>query len=177
MFCELSPLYADWGNDYFMGELVVREGCLRVVGDEDINDPRPAPSFLLVWPEGFTLVEVEDGSTVIEDTTGAIVARVGNDVRFSGWRARSESGFGGGLARSLPDECVGPYFVVGDDVTVVGPDEPETVSIPGSTLFFPRRKTLRSVWVRETPAVGYSEPMELFVENDCMTYWYNSIIS
>ena len=49
-----EPLATDWGDDHFMGELVVRDGCLRVVGDTDINDPRPPPSFLLVWPAGFS---------------------------------------------------------------------------------------------------------------------------
>ena len=53
-------------------------------------------------------------------------------------------------------------------MTAVGPDEQETVTTPGSELFFPRRITERSVWARATPDVGYSEPMVLFAENDCL---------
>ena len=72
-----EQLPTDWGRvgDHIMVDLVVENGCLRAKG--------PSPSYLLIWPEGFTMNRV-DGSIHVSDRGDGAVALVGDTVRFSG---------------------------------------------------------------------------------------------
>jgi hypothetical protein len=49
-----APLGTDSGGEYFAGQLVLSQGCLRAeVPSNDAINPRP--SWLLIWPSAFTL--------------------------------------------------------------------------------------------------------------------------
>ncbi len=153
------------------GELIVVDGCLRVrrYPDPTYPDQNPVP-LLLVWPENFTLTTKGD-STQIINGAGLIAARVGDDVRFSGHGICSEGWCGItdigeiDLLQPLPEGCPGPYWIVGEEVSSVGPDEPTVVSIPGSTLFFPRQKSIKAAGVeRMTALIGG----ELLLDGDCL---------
>ncbi len=76
-----EPLRTDRGGEYFFGELFVRDGCLRL-DYSDVNFPNY--TLLPVWPAGFS-VNVQDSSIRVIDSTGLIVAHVGDKVRFSGY--------------------------------------------------------------------------------------------
>ncbi len=152
-----EPLSTDWGRgDHIMVDLVVEDGCLRTQG--------PSPSYLLIWPDGFT-----QSDDRISDRSGAFVARVGDKARFSGRPIRPNSDHAHEIANSVPEKCTGPYYLVGDDVTAIGPDEPEVVSVPGSSLYFPRRKTQKTTsWVVEDTLELASEPLGLILDKDCL---------
>ena len=182
-----EPLRTDRGNEYFFGELIARDGCLRLDYGTGYFE---GLTLLLVWPPGFS-VSVEDGPVRVIDTAGSMVAKLGDDVRFSG-RAIGESvrpvykdepGPDQPQARlrwreelkewqqveqewqqRLSVDCPGPFLMVGDEVTVVGPDEPTVISIPGSTLFFPRRKSIRG------PRASHllANTSELVLDGDCL---------
>ena len=183
-----EPLRTDRGNEYFFGELIARDGCLRL--DYGGTGYSEGLTLLLVWPPGFS-VSVEDGPVRVIDTAGSMVAKLGDDVRFSG-RAIGESvrpvykdepGPDQPQARlrwreelkewqqveqewqqRLSVDCPGPFLMVGDEVTVVGPDEPTAISIPGSTLFFPRRKSIKGPRIAHTLA-GTGE---VVLAGDCL---------
>ena len=142
----------------------MEDGCLRGLG-HDLN--RPNPSYLLVWPVGFEMHR--EGDVVgVKDETGTVVASVGEEVRLSGRIIHSDSDHARRIEESVSAECVEPYYMVGDDVTVVGPDEPTELDMPNSDVAFQRRET----WQRSTrvavPAVGYTGPGEMVMEGDCL---------
>ncbi len=185
-----EPLRTDRGNEYFFGKLVVRDGCLRL--DYGGTGYFEGLTLLLVWPSGFS-VSVEDGSVRLIDTAGLIAANLGDDIRFSG-RAIGESVWPLYAEEPGPDQpqgrlrwreqlkewqqveqdwqqrlsvdCPGPFLMVGDEVTVVGSDEPTVISIPGSTLFFPRRNSVRGPKASHTlEGTG-----ELVLDGDCLRF-------
>ncbi len=90
------------------GTLVEDAGCLYVVA-EDLGG-----RYLPIWPSDFSAT-VENGGARIHDSSGAVVARVGDWVRLSG----------GETGDRLPDgvtgigECIGPYWLVGNEVSGV----------------------------------------------------------
>ena len=163
------PLPTDWGLGHVKVELAMEDGCLRGLG-HDLNEPNP--SYLLVWPVGFELYK-EGDSLGVRDRTGAVVVSVGEEVRVSGRVISSDSDHARRIEESVPAECVGPYYMVGDDVTVIGPDEQTELTIPNSDLVFQRRET----WQRSTrvavPAVGYTGPGEMVMEGDCLLMIWN----
>ena len=154
------------------GELIVVDGCLRLRRYPDPNYPDPDQnpvSLLLIWPENFTLTTKSDSVQII-DGAGLIAARVGDDVRFSGHGVCSEGWCGItdigeiDLRQPLPEGCPGPYWIVGEEVSAVDPDEPTVVSIPGSTLFFPRQKSVKGPRAVMTALNGG----ELILDGDCL---------
>ena len=150
----------NWGTDYIFGELEVVDGCLRLPYADPSYSEYAREGVLIVWPAGFRLNRDAVPVQVINGN-GLIVARVGDSVRISGawskkprpdWRPVESVGTGTErdevpdtetLARELPVECPGPYWVVGDEVSALGFDEPLELSVPGSTVYFPRQKTVR----------------------------------
>ena len=159
------PLPTDWGLGHVKVKLAMEDGCLRGLGHSR-NEPNP--SYLLVWPVGFELYE-EGGVVSVRDRTGAIAASVGEEVRLSGRVIQTDSDHARRIEESVPSECADPYyFMVGDDVTVVGSDEPTELSVPNSDVVFRRRET----WQRSTrvavPAVGFTGPGEMVMEGDCL---------
>ena len=154
------PPTTNWGTDYIFGELMLIDGCLRLPYTDPSYSEYAREGVLIVWPAGFRLnrdavpVQIINGS-------GLIVARIGDSVRVSGawskdplpdWWPVESVGSGTKrdevpdtetLARELPVECPGPYWIVGDEVSALGLDEPLELSVPGSTVYFPRQKTVR----------------------------------
>ena len=165
-----EPLPTDWGfKGHIMARLAVEDGCLRAVGAPSPNDPdSPPPSYLLIWPKGYTLAQ-EGDSVQVRSWNGIIVARVDDAVRFSGRLVGRESDLARSFANSVAKGCPGPYYLVGDDVTIIGPDEPEVVVLPGYPLHFQRRKTSMHRSGTAYPLVGFgSAPSKLLLEGDCL---------
>ena len=131
------PLPTDWGLGHVKIKLVMEDSCLRGLG-HDLNEPNP--SYLLVWPDGFELYR-EDDTVSVKDRTGAVAVSVGEEVRLSGRVMQADSDHARRIAESVPAECAGTHFMIGDDVTVIGPDEPTELSMPNSDVVFRRRAT------------------------------------
>ena len=128
------------------GKLNVVDGCLYV------DDSNSDTSYLLVWPPDFTL-SIDADAVLLFNGAGAVVARVGEEVRFSGGEVKSVRYLDEHVRQSLPSDCPGPYWIVGD---VIGPAEPP--------VFFIRQEPavgLRVVWDAEL--IG-----ELVVEKGCL---------
>ena len=66
-------------------------------------------------------------------------------------------------------ECPGPFLIVGDEVSAVGPDEPTVVPAPGSTRLFLRENSRRGGKI--VPAVYYF-PRKLVLDGDCLRLRY-----
>lgn len=90
------------------GELVLIDGCLRV-NDSDGN------SYLLVWPQGFSL-RIESNVIQVIDDTDHIVAQVGDKLEVSGGEMPGEY-ISEYLSQPLPSGCSGPYWIVGNEIT------------------------------------------------------------
>jgi hypothetical protein len=85
------------------GELVVANGCLRV-DDKYGNN-------VLLWPPDFS-THTEQGIIQVLDSTGQIVAGVGDWVEVGGGEVPTPTYLG--LVDPLPENCPGPYWLVGD---------------------------------------------------------------
>ena len=110
-----APLGTDRGGEYFAAQLVLKEGCLRaeVSSKYDPNDPG---SWLLIWPSGFAF-ETEAETVQVVNELGRVVAHVGGHIRLSRATATFQQATEQGLIEGLSDDCAGPYFLVGDEVT------------------------------------------------------------
>ena len=105
----------------FEGQLVVVDRCLRV------NDSGSSISYLLVWPPEYTVRGGADPIQVL-DGAGQVVARVGEQVRVSGGEIESVRYLDEQVRQTLPADCAGPYWIVGDEV---GPAT-EEATVPSS---------------------------------------------
>ena len=183
-----EPLRTDRGNEYFFGRLIARDGCLRL--DYGLSGYLEGLTLLLVWPDGFSL-GVEGGRVSIVDSSNSVVARLGDDVRVSG-RSIGENVRVAWAVESGPDppqlpvrkrqqleewqrterlwqqrlsvDCPGPFLMVGDEVTVVGPDESTVVSIGGSALLFVRQRSIKGPIESELSGTT----AELVLDGDCL---------
>ncbi len=88
------------------GRLVLANGCLRV-NDADGN------SILLIWRPGFS-TRTEAETVQVIGPTGMVVAEVGDFVEVGGGGDSNPAWIG--LTEPLPDECPGPYFIVGESI-------------------------------------------------------------
>jgi len=89
-------------------------GCLRVKYFDD--------NYLLIWPHGFSMRIKGEEIQVIDDS-GQVVACVGDKINvgggeFPGEKAREyiEESI---VEQPLPDDCPGPYWIVGETVKTV----------------------------------------------------------
>ena len=99
-------------NGEFEGKLVLDNGCLRV------------DKYLIIWPHGFSL-RTEGEEIQVIDSNGQVVARVGDEIYVGGGEVAipeeeakelvEESIIG----QPLPDNCTGPYWIVGETVKTV----------------------------------------------------------
>lgn len=156
-----EPLSTMWAHhDYISGVLGVENGCLRMLG--------PSSTYLLIWPDDFTLGS-SDRLPAIRDPGGTIRATVGDEVRFSGRVVTDRSDLAREIAASIPEKCQGPYYLVGDDVTVIDAQEPEEVTVLGTALFFPRHQTWRNKphLVADTLEM-HSGPFDLVLDGNCL---------
>ena len=167
-----EPLPTDWGyrhpslGPHIMVELAIENSCPRALGYEGGNN-EPIPSYLLVWPDGFKWREKED-AIHISDQMGIVVARVGDMVRFFGRLIDSDSDLAREVEDRTPESCVGPYYIVGDEVSVIGQHEPDTLSVPGYTLYFQRLKTRILTPDMVDSLKPFSDPMKLELNGDCL---------
>ena len=85
------------------GELALENGCLRV-RNAGIN-------YLLIWPRRLTLtVDGQDIRVIGESGDSGVSLSVGDEIRIGGG-AVSLAGFQ--TEQPIPNECPGPYWVVG----------------------------------------------------------------
>ena len=136
-----APLGTDRGGEYFAGQLVINEGCLRAEAPTyDATNPRS--SWLLIWPSAFTL-ESESGSVRIIDGLGEIAAHVGDHVRLSRAAVTHQQAIDQGLVEGLSEDCTEPYLLVGDEVTVFDPNNEATeLRLSDPDVLFLRGKTV-----------------------------------
>ena len=168
-----QPISTGDGSNVFLGDLVVEDGCLRLIGKrpaslDDVYQKYPVNGFLLIWPPGYSLDADGDAAQIVDDA-GLIVARVGDTIRVTanGWSpTRSGPADPPATAVPLPLGCDGPRLFVGDQVHAVTPDEPTEITPPGSTLFFPRQKTPSALI--ELPLVH--SPGTLVLDGDCIKW-------
>jgi len=88
------------------GDLVLENGCLRLKGMEGLEG-----SFLLIWDARFSTRTEQGLVQVIDSLTGEVLASVGDYVMV---------GYGGDSPgrtwKPIPEECPGPYMVVGNTI-------------------------------------------------------------
>ncbi len=98
------------------GNLTIENGCLRVRQKNTDGN-----GFLLIWDPRFSTRTEQGVVQVIDSSTDEVLAKVGDLVVI---------GDGGDLAKptwlslkmSIPNECTGPYWVVGEYIKKI--DEP-----------------------------------------------------
>ena len=159
-----APLETDSGGEYFAAQLILREGCLRaeVSPSHDANDPG---SWLLVWPNGFTL-EAEPGTARVVDELGQVVARVGDHIRLSRGALTFEQAAERELVTGLSEDCADPYFLVGDEVSAFDPTSEATeLRLSDPDVVFLRARTMISRHRALMSAAGVGE---LILDGHCL---------
>ena len=159
-----APLGTDRGEDYFAGQLVLREGCLRaeVSPKYDANDPG---SWMLIWPKGFTFA-TEPETVRVKDELGQVVAQVGGYVRLSRAAFTFPEAAERELVRGLSGDCTEPYFLVGDEVSAFDPSNEATelrLSNPDVVFFRQRTTVARHQTLMTAAGVG-----ELILDGQCL---------
>lgn len=96
------------------GRLVLRDGCLRLISSHEETDT----GYLIIWPGDYTVKE-ETGALVIYDSQNQLLAQVGDEVAIGGGESSqieplTDTVFG--LKEPTPQECPGPYWIMGDFV-------------------------------------------------------------
>ena len=140
-----EPPRTDLGGDYLAGEIRLENGCLKLYrigwGKPDRSASQQLRDiWLLVWPPGFALQQ-KDQEVHVFDGEGALVALTGDTVRLGGGTYWQEDSLPEELEQNIPEGCQGPYYLVGDEVSVVPKNEATVVRLQGSSLWFPRTKT------------------------------------
>ena len=159
-----APPGTDHGGEYFAAQLILREGCLRaeVSASHDANDPG---SWLLIWPSGFTF-ETEAETVRVANNLGRTVARVGDHVRLSRATATFEQATEEGLIEGLSNDCAGPYFLVGDEVTAFDPGSEATeLRLSDPDVVFLRERTVIARYQTLMTAAGVGE---LILDGACL---------
>lgn len=159
-----APLGTDRGGEYFAAQLMLKEGCLRaeVSSQYDTNDPG---SWLLIWPNGFTH-ETEAETVRVANNLGRAVAKVGDHIRLSRATATIQQATEQGLIEGLSDDCAGPYFLVGDEVSVFDPASEATelrLTDPDVVFFRERTVIARHQTLMQAAGVG-----ELILDGQCL---------
>ena len=102
-------------TERFSGELFLDGKCLKIDDPLRMRDRVYLPiSLLLVWPSSFSL-SVDDGEVRIVDATGRIVARIGDEVQFSGLSLSYQQATEHGDLEGILPACYGSYWAVGED--------------------------------------------------------------
>ena len=109
----------------------------------------------------------EEGDGVL-GPSGEVVARVGDETRLSGRLIRADSDLARQVEDSALGRCSGPYYMVGDDVTVVGPNELTELTMPNSDVVFRRDSTWKTSVLVAVPAVGFTGPGKMIIDGDCL---------
>lgn len=97
-------------NAELRGELVIKNNCIRIDSiDQDI-------SYLPVWPSNFNVEFRDNKIRIVDENDGEIVASVEDNIHLSGGELPTLSQQ---LQAKLPDNCPGPFWSVGKDITVI----------------------------------------------------------
>ncbi|MCY0994519.1 hypothetical protein OV203_45770 [Nannocystis sp. ILAH1] len=88
------------------GTLIEQSGCLRVSPDGK------QPGHLLIWQPGYGARRTGDRLEIV-DSTGKVVARVGEPLRTGGGEVRLTDALRKQLKAPLDAACVGPYWLMG----------------------------------------------------------------
>jgi hypothetical protein len=113
-FPQLAPM-DEMPLALMYGQLVNDDGCLRVVANEG------GVSYLVLWPAGSDVIV--DGDTIaIQDASGQVVARVGQQIGLVGGEYKQQEWVAGLLqpGRGLPEGCPGPYWLTGEFIEPEG---------------------------------------------------------
>ena len=150
-----APLGTDNGGRYYAGRLVLNEGCLRVEVPPDANGP--GVSRLLIWPSGYAL-SMNDGSVRVVDGIGRIAARVGDHIRLSSATVPYQEAHAQGLIQGMSQDCAGPFYLVGDEVSIFDPDnEPTELRLSNPDILFIRNRTTIATVRESLTAAGIGE--------------------
>jgi len=127
---ESAPVYMDALLSDKPEELVVDDnGCLRAGG------------YLLIWPYGFSLTDI-DGVITVVDNTGKPVVNVGDKIEVSGGEcAGCTSEDIAKISTQLPnDRCSGPYWIVGNEIIRVPVSVEPTKEMVEKIIFYENGK-------------------------------------
>ncbi len=95
-----------------VGKLEMIDGCLRVISVENDTD------YVLVWPPDYSITidnnKVRVVSGIVTGNHREILLNIGETVKMSGGETEQLSEQ---IHQSLPPNCVGPYWIVGFEVT------------------------------------------------------------
>jgi hypothetical protein len=92
------------------GKLILDHGCLRVSG---VKNLMAGDNFLLIWNPKFSTLSVQGVVQIIDSATGEILAKVDDYVVIGdGGTLKSPAWFW--LKQPIPNECPGPYWLVGE---------------------------------------------------------------
>ena len=158
-----APLGTDDGGSYWAGQLVLHDGCLGVEVPPDVNGP--GGTRFLIWPRGFA-ADVEGLDVRVADANGRIAARVGDHIRLTHATVSYKEASDKGLVRGIPEDCEGPYYLVGDEVTAFDPEnEPRELRLSDPPVFFLRQRTVIATSPTQKLALGGGE---LVLDGQCL---------
>ena len=109
-FPQLRMRSAAFMEALLEGTLVLQDGCLRV-RDDDGDE-----GYLIIWQVDY-YVNSNAGTVEILDQNGQVVARVGEVIRMGGGEVQMTEELRQQLREPLPDQCPGPYWLMGELVT------------------------------------------------------------
>ena len=119
-----GALTMDQETERFAGELILDGKCLKVDSPLRIRDRTYGPiTPLLIWPSAFSL-SVEDGDVGIVDSTGRVVARIGDEVQFSAFDLTYQQAIKHGGLEEISPACSAPYWAVGEEFGTSTPEVP-----------------------------------------------------
>ena len=103
----------------FTGELVLNGKCLGVDDAVRVSDGSEVLGpVLLIWPGTFEL-STGDGAAKVLDSTGRVVARVGDEVQFGAFNLTYNQALEHGGLEDITPACFGPYWAVGEEFRAV----------------------------------------------------------
>jgi hypothetical protein len=108
---QLRTRSATFMEALLQGKLVVWKGCLRIIGGCGER------GHLVIWQPDYFLNNRE-GVVEILDRNGEVVAHVGEEIRMGGGEVVLTEALRRQLREPLPDGCQGPYWLMGELVSV-----------------------------------------------------------
>jgi len=109
-FPQLRMRSATFMEALMEGTLVLQDECLRVRHDDGDE------GYLIIWQVDY-YVNNNAGAIEILDRSGQVVARVGEGIRMGGGEVPMTDRLRQQLRDPLPDECQGPYWLMGEMLT------------------------------------------------------------
>lgn len=92
------------------GKLTAKEGCLRVSSSNE------EAGILIIWQPDYFLNKNGDNIEIL-NRDGQVVARVGEEISIGGGEVPLAGELERQLRESIPSQCKGPYWLMGDIVT------------------------------------------------------------